>query len=264
MAKEKMIDITVRMDDGSTKVFTEPSGISVSDIAKKTFKEESSKYVGARSAGKLRELTRKLSSSCELEFITLDSVIGFDMYKRSLILLMLSAVDNLTEQKEGEYLVDVMYSLGKGFFCVINNYKDGGKLEITKEFAASIKAEMDRMVEANMKIEKKSVNTEDAIAEFSSRGMYDKAELFKYRRTSKTNMYMLDGYSDYFYGYMLPSTGYIKSYDIVPYADGLVLIIPDRKTLKCAPYTAPEKLYNVLRKSEDWGSALGITNVGKL
>ena len=264
MAKEKMIDITVRMDDGSTKVFTEPSGISVSDIAKKAFKEESSKYVGARSAGKLRELTRKLSSSCELEFITLDSVIGFDMYKRSLILLMLSAVDNLTEQKEGEYLVDVMYSLGKGFFCVINNHKDGGKLEITEEFAASIKAEMDRMVEADMKIEKKSVNTEDAIAEFSSRGMYDKAELFKYRRTSKTNMYMLDGYSDYFYGYMLPSTGYIKSYDIVPYADGLVLIIPDRKTLKCAPYTAPEKLYNVLRKSEDWGSALGITNVGKL
>ena len=264
MAKEKMIDITVKLEDGSNKVFTETAGISVGEIAKRVYKEDSRKYVAARSAGKLRELTRKLGSGCTLEFITLDSVIGFDMYKRSLVLLMLSAIDNLSDRKEGEYLVDVMYSLGKGFFCVINNRLDGGKLIISPDTRDKIKAEMDRMVEADMKIEKISVNTEDAIAQFNARGMVDKAELFKYRRTSKTNMYVLNGYSDYFYGYMLPSTGYIKSYDLVPYDDGMVLVIPDRKTLECAPYEAPGKLYSVLRKSEDWGSALGITNVGKL
>ncbi len=264
MAKDKEIQIDVRMPDGSIKSLTETSGVSVGEIAEKVFKEDSRNYVGARSAGKLRELTRKLSTGCELEFITPDSVVGFDMYKRSLILLMLSAIDNVTDQKEGEYLVNVMYSLGKGFFCCINNNVDGGKVEITDELIKSIKDEMIRMVNADMKIEKKSYSTEDAIAHFASRGMLDKAELFKYRRTSKTNMYILDGYSDYFYGYMLPSTGYIKGFDLEKYADGLVLVIPDRKTLECAPYVAPEKLYNVLRQSEDWGSALGITNVGRL
>ena len=264
MAKDKEIQIDVRMPDGSIKSLTETSGVSVGEIAEKVFKEDSRNYVAARSAGKLRELTRKLSTGCELEFITPDSVVGFDMYKRSLILLMLSAIDNVTDQKEGEYLVDVMYSLGKGFFCCINNNVDGGKVEITDELIKSIKDEMIRMVNADMKIEKKSYSTEDAIAHFASRGMLDKAELFKYRRTSKTNMYILDGYSDYFYGYMLPSTGYIKGFDLEKYADGFVLVIPDRKTLECAPYVAPEKLYNVLRQSEDWGSALGITNVGRL
>ncbi len=264
MAKEKMINIDVRMSDGSIKHLTEASGISVGEIADKVYKEDSRNYFAARSLGKLRELTRKLSTGCELEFITPDSAVGFDMYKRSLILLMLSAIDTVMDQKEGEYLVNVMYSLGKGFFCCINNNVDGGKVEITDELIVKIKDEMKRMVEADIKIEKKSVSTEDAIAHFASRGMLDKAELFKYRRTSKTNMYVLNGYSDYFYGYMLPSTGYIKGFDMVRYEDGLVLVIPDRRTLECVPYVAPKKLYNVLRQSEDWGNALGITNVGRL
>ena len=264
MAKDKMIEIDVSMPDGSKKHLTEAVGISIGEIADKVFKGDSREYVAAISSGKLSELTRKLSSSCEVEFITPHSVIGFDMYKRSLILLMLSAIDNVVDKKEGEYLVDVMYSLGKGFFCVINNNIDGGKVTITEEILNDIKKEMNRLVEADLKIEKKSYSTEDTIAHFASRGMLDKAELFKYRRTSKTNMYVLDGYADYFYGYMLPSTGYIKGFDLVPYADGFVLVIPDRNTLQCAPYKAPEKLYNVLRKSEDWGSALGITNVGRL
>jgi Uridine kinase len=264
MAKDKMIEIDVRMSDGSIKHLTESMGISVGEIAEKVYKEDSRKYVCARTSGKLRELTRKLSSSCELEFITPDSVVGFDLYKRSLVLLMLSAVDSVADKKEGEYLVDIMYSLGKGFFCVINNNISGGKVKITDEIISMIRNEMDRMIEADLKIEKKSYSTEDAIAHFTSRGMVDKAELFKYRRTSKTNMYVLNGYADYFYGYMLPSTGYIKGYDLLPYADGMVLVIPDRKTLECGPYVAPEKLYSILRQSEDWGSTLGITNVGRL
>ena len=90
MAKDKEIQIDVRMPDGSIKSLTETSGVSVGEIAEKVFKEDSRNYVAARSAGKLRELTRKLSTGCELEFITPDSVVGFDMYNRSLILLMLS------------------------------------------------------------------------------------------------------------------------------------------------------------------------------
>ena len=264
MSKNKQIEIIVVLDDGSEKHLTEESGISVGEVAKKIYKNDERKYVAAKVSGKLRELSAKINSDCRMQFISTDSVIGFNMYKRTLILLMLSAVDYLSGRREGDYLVDVMYSLGKGFFCVINNNIDGGKVQITDEMISIIKAEMDRMVQADMKVEKKIYSTEETISHFTKRGMFDKAELFKYRRTSRTNMYELNGYADYFYGYMLPSTGYIKGYDLQKYADGIVLVIPDRKTLECAPYSAPEKLYKVLRESEDWGSALGISNVGRL
>ena len=103
MAKDKMIEIDVSMPDGSKKHLTESAGISIGEIADKVFKGDSREYVAARSSGKLRELTRKLSSSCEVEFITPHSVIGFDMYKRSLILLMLSAIDNVVDNLEKLY-----------------------------------------------------------------------------------------------------------------------------------------------------------------
>ena len=264
MSKNKQIEITVILGDGSERCLNEESGITVGEIAKKIYKDENRKYVAAKVSGKLRERSVKLNSDCRMKFISTDTAIGFDMYKRSLILLMLSAVDHLADRREGDYLVDIMYSLGKGFFCVINNNIKGGKVPITDEIVTLIKAEMDRMVQADLKIEKKIYSTEEAISHFIERGMLDKAELFKYRRTSRTNMYELNGYADYFYGYMLPSTGYIKGYDLQKYADGMVLVIPDKKTLECAPYSAPEKLYKVLRESEDWGSALGISNVGRL
>ena len=88
------------------------------------------------------------------------------------------------------------------------------------EFLQSVDARMKELIELDLPITKSSLNTDDAVSLFRVRRMYDKERLFKYRRVSKVNIYGIDGFEDYYYGYMLPSTGYIKYYELIPYEDG--------------------------------------------
>jgi len=270
-----MKNINVKIDD---RVSEYPAGVRISEIAADC--EDTGLYVAAFANGKLRELGAKLGRDTELEFVKIDSVIGYDMYKRSLILLMLKAFKDVLRLPEDSYVIDVMYSLGRGFFCKLiyktsesdyvnpdtdaqSRYKVGAA--VTDELLADVKVRMQELVDADMRLEKKPYNTTDAVTNFSARGMDGKVKLLRYRRASKINLYDLGGYLDYFYGYMVPSTGMLTSFDLVSYEDGFVLVVPERSTMQVkVPYTAPKKLYKILRKSEDWGNALGIEGVGEL
>ena len=97
------------------------------------------------------------------------------------------------------------------------------------------------------------------------KGMTDKTSLFKYRRSSFVNVYDLNGYKDYFYGYMASSTGMLGVFDIFLYDEGIVLQLP----VKNAPLEVPEfnpqtKLFNVLKESTSWAKMLGMSTVGEL
>ena len=85
---------------------------------------------------------------------------------------------------------------------------------------------MYQMVVSDIEIHKESINTDDAVTLFHDLGMTDKEKLFRYRRSSRVNIYELDHYMDYFYGFMVPSTGYLRYYDVIPYADGFMQDIP--------------------------------------
>lgn len=96
-------------------------------------------------------------------------------------------------------------------------------------------------------------------------GMKDKEKLFRYRRSSGVNLYCLDGFYDYYYGYMLPHTGYAKYFQVITYGEGFMLVMPDRKEpLKLQPFRAQEKLYRTLKEATEWSSHVGIENVGEL
>lgn len=88
---------------------------------------------------------------------------------------------------------------------------------------------MEILREANYPIEKYSISTEAAIEQFGKAKMTDKERLFRFRRASKVNIYSLDGLEDYYYGYMVPSTGYLKYFKLYSYEDGFVLQMPVRK-----------------------------------
>ncbi|MCR5213249.1 MAG: nucleoside kinase [Eubacterium sp.] len=217
--------------------------------------------VGAFVNRRLQELGEPVDNNAEVEFLFINSMIGYDMYKRSLILLMLKAIRDVLDKEESRYRVKIMYSLGKGFFCKIED----DETEITDQLLAKIKARMQEMIDFNLPFEKTVYSTSEMSSEFASRDLKDKVELLKYRRASKMNIYMLDGYKEYFYGYMLPSTGFIKGFDLVSYDDGFVLVLPNKKTLEVDfEYEAPKKLYSVLRKTEDWGEMLHVGGVGEL
>ena len=259
MAKD--INVRIKLKDGELQEKTFQSGITLGEMLGSVVTEDLTEYVAAIVDKQLKELTWKIFRDADIEFITSSSVIGFDMYKRSLILLMLKAAKDILCKPEGDYRIEVMYSLGKGFFCRLED----ADTVITDELLAKIKARMRELVDADIKLGKKTGITADMRKRFEERDLPGKAALLKFRRASRTNVYFLDDYEDYYYGYMVPSTGCLKEFDLVSYDDGFVLVIPDRVTGKITEsYKAPDKLYSVLRKSEDWGRKLNITCVGEL
>lgn len=121
-----------------------------------------------------------------------------------------------------------------------------------------------RMAEENIPIQKKSISTDDAVELFRNSGMHDKERLFSYRRSSKVNIYSIGHYTDYFYGYMAPSTGYLKYFELEPYEDGFVVMFPDKNTRVPAEFTPSHKLFHVLRESAEWGETMQIGTIGAL
>ena len=259
MAKEISIDIKIADKEEKGKVFS--SGTTLKEMLDSLSIDNKEDYVAALVNKTLKELNWKIYKNSEIEFIPTSSVIGFDLYKRSIILLMLKAAKDVLCKPEGSYRIEVMYSLGNGFFCRLED----AEIEITDELLGKIKERMHELVKEDIPIGKRIAYTPDMRRRFMERDLPGKASLLKYRRASRTNVYYLDDYEDYYYGYMVPSTGCLKQFDLVAYDDGFVLVIPDKQTLKLPDeYVAPNKLYNVLRKSEDWGKRLNITCVGEL
>ena len=100
---------------------------------------------------------------------------------------------------------------------------------------------------------------------FKEQGMYDKVRLFQYRRVSSCNVYSIDHYEDYHYGYMVPSTGYIKCFDLILYSAGFVLQLPAMENPEeLTPFEPKKKLFRVLKESDDWGKMLNVDTVGAL
>ena len=153
--------------------------------------------------GKLQELHKHVRD-CSLTFITARDKPGMSAYQRSASLLMLKAFYDVVGA-ERVRKVSVDFSIGKGFFV-----EPSGDFELTPELLNQVKEKMREYVEEAIPIMKRSVHTDDAVELFHRHGMYDKARLFNYRRVSRVNIYSIGGFEDYYYGYMVQNTGYIR------------------------------------------------------
>lgn len=209
--------------------------------------------------GKLQELHKKVKGDCTLEFETTAGEIGHQTYRRSMCLMMVKAVYDVAHH-ENIKKVRIHYSVSQGYYCTIE-----GEITLTREFLDKVEARMHEMVEKKMPIQKKTVNTDDAIAAFRQHGMYDKEKLFTYRRVSKVNIYSMNEFEDYYYGYMVPDAGYLKYFKLYLYDEGFVLQMPKKSDPKTVPEFAPHnKLFQVLKEATRWGDMQGIETVGAL
>lgn len=210
--------------------------------------------------GKIRELTKSVKKDAELEFITLADNIGHKAYVRTATMTLIKSLNDVLGR---ERLLEVMveYAIGQGYYFELKLEGDA----LSGEELIKVKNRMQELIDADRPITKRSYAKDDAIRLFREKGMEDKVKLFSYRRSSSINVYCLDDYFDYYYGYMLPSTGYLKYYDVIQYEDGLLLLIPNKEDPKKLDYFEPrEKLFNTMKRSNDWGKMLGIENVGDL
>lgn len=243
--------------NGEMKQYSEDT--SFMDIAKEWQHEYDSQIVMVMKNGKLTELFKKVTGDCSIEFLTTKSSPGIEAYRRSATLIMLKAFYDVVGTKKLEK-VSVLYSLSKGYYCTVK-----GDIELTQELLDRVKNRMDQLVSEDAPINKRTISTNGAINLFKRHKMYDKEKLFRFRRASKVNIYSLKGFENYFYGYMVPRTGYIKHYDLFLYDEGFVLQLPVKENPDIVPEFNPQhKLFEVMKESENWGKMIRIDTVGAL
>ena len=209
--------------------------------------------------GRLRELHHTLKKDCVLDFVTTADKIGDNAYRRSMLLMMLKAIYHTAGHENVEH-VRVQFAVGNGLYCTIS-----GNVEPDAAFLKKVEEKMHELVRCAIPLEKKNIQTDEAIALFSQYGMKDKEKLFHYRRVSRVNIYNLDGFEDYYYGYMVPDTGYLRYFRLQPFDEGFVLEFPDRKQPEIIGEFRPQpKLFAVQKETLHWSRLLGITTVGDM
>ena len=209
--------------------------------------------------GKIRELMKRVDRDCELNFITYEDTIGHKAYVRSAIMLMMKAIKDVVGM-EAATNVKVEFTIGPGYYC---SFRNGLKMD--EQTIERVKDRMCELVDMDMLVTKKAYPTDEAVALFKELGMKDKVSLFRYRRSSSINVYCLGDYYDYFYGYMMPSTGYVKYFDLFAYEEGMILLLPEKEEPEKLPEFVPrKKLFQTLMASGEWGKEMHIDTVGDL
>lgn len=249
-----MITITI---EGVQKEY--PEGITFEEIAREYQPKYDNMIALVLENGKIRELIKKAARDCELSFLTLKDNIGHKAYVRTGLMTLVKAVYDVLGTENAQR-VKVEFAIGQGYYCSVKM-----KEKLTAEHVRQIRERMMEITKADMPITKKSYPIDEAMKIFRRHKMYDKEKLFRYRRSSFVNIYCLDGYYDYYYGYMLPSTGYLKYYDVMLYENGILLLIPGHEEPDKLDYFEPkEKFFQTLIRSSHWGEMMGIDSVGDL
>lgn len=243
--------------EGEVKEYS--TDTSYSDIAKEFQSKHDAPITLCKVDGKLRELYKTVRADCDLEFITFSERIGYETYRRSVVMMFLEAcyhilgADNLKN-------VAVLNAIGDAYYCETDSEKPLTKAQIEK-----IKEHMMKMVEDDIPFYKRTASMDEAKAVFEKCGMSHKKDLFFYRRVSHVNIYTLNGFEDYFYGYMVPSTGCLKYFDVFKFGKGVMLQFPKRSEPTVVREFVPQKKFTqVCNENREMAKALHMDTVAGL
>ena len=215
---------------------------------------------------KLKELDFKLAMTHEVEFIGYNHPDGRRTYLRSLCFVLQNAVRELFPDK----VLVIDHSLPSGLYCKVietRKQEDGRcrTLALTQEQLASVKSRMQEIVSADMPFRKEKMDAVTAEKMFEENNQPEKAELQKSLGKFICSVYFLDGYADTFHGPLLPSTGYLKVFDILPFAEGFCLQFPSEGDFsKVIPVKTQSKIAATLAEYSDWCSIIRINGIGAL
>ena len=247
--------VYIHLPDG--KVISGPRGSRVGDLLGIVAEDYDAQIVGAIVNHELRELTYQIQIEAEVEPVTMRSPDGMRIYRRSLTMLVEAAFSQLHPDKA--IVIDHSVSFG-GYYCQI-----AGEGQLSGEDLAELEAKMRDLVDADIPIERKEVELSEAIQYFERVGHLDKVKLLRHRKKDYLMLYYLGEYRDYQYGYMVPSSGYLKWFALNPAEGGFTLRFPRRsKPEEIQPLHNYPKLIATFRRYGDWLELLGIDSVGAL
>jgi uridine kinase len=213
--------------------------------------------VGAVVNGKLTELSYIVDMDVEVHPITMESADGMRFYRRSLTFLLETAFSDL--YPDAILTVDHSVTSG-GYFCQVYRRSPLSEGELNE-----LETRMQELVNENLPFERLEISLEEGKEYFQNLDYDDKARLLAHRKKDYLTLYKLDERMDYHHGYMVPSTGYLKWFDLVPMEDGFIIRYPRRKNpIILQPLTNNYPLLNVFKRYGGWLHRLGIDSVGAL
>ena len=246
-----MAKITI---DGVTGEY--PDGMTYEEIADAYQDRYENTIALVLEDGKIRELIKTVHKDCTLSFLTLKDSIGHKAYVRTAVMVLLRAAADVIPEAN----IKVEFAIGPGYYCDVRMEK-----KLTEDMVKQIRARMQELVDEKIPITKKTYSIDEAREIFKKQKMEDKGKLFRYKRSSFANVYCLDGYYDYYYGFILPDTGYVKYFDLMLYEKGLLLLLPGMDAPCMLEVFSPrEKLFRTLRTASHWGEMMNIDSVGDL
>lgn len=234
-----------------------PLGISLNEIKDDFNVDLGNPILGALVNNKVKELSFVFVKNKKVEFIDYSHPDGMRLYVRSLFFVLYAAVREVFPQVK----LKMMHGISRGYYCELA----GLDRLLTESDVFAIKSEMEQLVHRDIPFEKVGLPTEEAVEICKNENLRFKAKLFEQQGTMFSYIYFMGKLANYFYGHMLPSTGYLKVFDLVAYYDGLLLRIPNpHKFSEVLPYSKNDKLFGIFQEHKDWAEILSVQNVANL
>lgn len=234
-----------------------PIGTTLKEISEDMQINTGKPIIGAMVNNTLKELSYQIYKPKKINFIDLTHDDGMRMVVRSLIFVLYKATCELFPKSE----FIVRHPISNGYYCTLQN---GNKLHDAED-VERIKARMEEIIEADLPFKHREIPTEEAIEIFEAHNLEAKTPLLRTRGNVFTSVYELEDHVDYFYGQLVPSTGFLKVFDLAPFYNGMLLRFPDPdKPSQIKPFIKQTKLLKIFSEFKRWGKILNINNIGDL
>jgi uridine kinase len=248
---------TIEMVLPDGRVYTGARGASLLELFKMLPEWDLPPIMGAVVNGELRELTYTLEMDGRVRPVTMAEDDGSRIYRRTLTFIMEAAFEELFP--DAQMTLDHSVSAG-GYYCDVVDRDPLSEAELKR-----LEARMHELIQADLTISKKNVSLNEATEYFQKKGYQDKVRLLKYRQKEYLVLYELGNHRDYHHGYMLPSTGFCKWFNLSVAGDGFVLSFPRKNTpTQILPAPSYPMLLSAFRQYGNWLNRLGIESVGAL
>lgn len=232
-------------------------GTTLLDVAYEQQVKLDFQVLGAYVNNELKELSYEIYTPITLDFIDIANPDGMRIYQRTLTFLLQKALKDLFP----EYTLIVQHSVSKGLYCEVSN---GGE-ELTMTQINKLEQHMHKLVAEDIPFVKKKIPTEDAIKLFEANGFHEKVLLLKTRPRFYTSVYFLDNYADHYYGPLLPSTSFLKTFGLFSYYKGLLLMFPrSDEPDKLENIVIQNKMFEIFQEHKEWSRILGAHSVGRI
>lgn len=236
-------------------VCTFPDHVTLEEISEQFKDNHKYKIVAAKVDNLMVDLSTSVDRECEIQFVDMSTEEGMMVYRRSLTFVLIKAVKDILPDSK----VTIEHSLGKGLYCEIHGSTVNNKI------VHDIKCRMREIIDADYPIIKKYLDKESAVNLFSKEGLEEKVSLFKYSDKEKIPVYFCEDVVDFFYSPCVPSTGYLKLFDLILYFPGVILLFPEPKSPDVLPvFEDVPKLASVFKEAEEWANILNIGYVASL